>query len=117
MTYPVAVILLQYPTSTLVDFLVGLITPTHSKRGVHVDVVARKIQADESLEDDAPSGESASEENEQAGRSAAISDHIQYSAKLSRLVEFARCIPIERIKQAREGVEERAGAWVQWHVV
>lgn len=39
-----------------INVLVTLATASHGKRGIHVHVVAGKVQTDEQLEDHAPPG-------------------------------------------------------------
>ena len=110
--YPIRIVLLQNPASALIDALVTLITTAHRERRVHVNVMACKIQTDQSLEEDGPARESRCQEDEQARCRAAISDHIQYSTKLCGLIKGTGGVSIERIEQAGERVEEGAGTWV-----
>lgn len=56
-TYPICIIQMQVPVSLLIHLLVTLTASTHREGGIHVDVVARKIQADQSLEHYTPSWE------------------------------------------------------------
>lgn len=114
---PIRIVLLQNPASALIDALVTLITTAHRERRVHVNVMACKIQTDQSLEEDGPARESRCQEDEQARCRAAISDHIQYSTKLCGLIKGTGGVSIERIEQAGERVEEGAGTWVERHIV
>lgn len=40
----------------LINVLVAVIAPTHGQSGIHVHIVAGKVETDKELEDDAPSG-------------------------------------------------------------
>ena len=90
---------------------------SHNQSRIHVHVVRGQVEGDQPLEDDGPAWESGCEENEQAGGGATVSDHVENSAKAGRLLEDARSITVKRIEQARDGVEKRAGAWMEGHVV
>jgi hypothetical protein len=63
-------------------------------------VVARQVQTDKALKDDAPSGPRGSKEDEKAGCGAAVGDHVKYSAESGGLVVPSRSVAIERIQQA-----------------
>jgi hypothetical protein len=95
----------------------ALLGPAHGQRGVHVHVVAREVEGDQTLEEDGPAGEGGRQENQQTRRGAAVRDHVQDGAEARRLLEVARGIAVQRIQQARDAVQERAGARVQRHVV
>lgn len=111
-THVVRVVLLQDPAPAFVDLLVALAGTAHAQRGVHVHVVAGKIQTDQALEDDGPARESGGQEDQQAGRCAPIRHHVQHGTKLCRLVELARGHTIQSIEEAGNAVEQRACAWV-----
>jgi len=55
---------------------VALALAAHDQRGVHVHVVACKVQADQELEDHGEGGFRGGEEDQQAGGSAAVGDHV-----------------------------------------
>ena len=94
-----------------------LAAAAHAQRRIHVHIVARQVQADESLEHNAESGPCARQENEQARGCASIGDHVQHRAKLCALLKVAGCDPVEGIEEAGYAVEYRACAWVERHVV
>lgn len=94
-----------------------LIAPAHSERRIHMNIVAREIQTNQSLEQDRPPRKRAREEDEQARGSAAIGDHVEDRAELGGLVEGTGGVAVEGVEEAGEGVEEGAGAWVEGHVV
>jgi hypothetical protein len=98
-TYVVRVVLLQDPAPALVDILVALSAAAHAQRRIHVHIVARQIQRDEALENNAPPGKCLRQEDEQTGGGAPISDHVQYRAKFRGLLESAGCVAIEGIKE------------------
>ena len=75
-TYVIRIIHIQNPTPTLIHLLMALATPPHAKRSIHMHIMARQIQTNQSLEHDAPTRERAGEENEKAGCSAAIGNHV-----------------------------------------
>lgn len=52
------------------------VAPTHSQGGIHVHVVARKVQADQQLEDDGQARFRRAEEHQQTRRGASIGDHV-----------------------------------------
>ena len=54
----------------------ALALAAHDQRGVHVHVVACKVQADQELEDHGEGGFCGGEEDKQAGGSAAVGDHV-----------------------------------------
>lgn len=77
----------------------------NNQGSVHVHVVAGEVERNQALEDDGPSREGRGQEDKQARGGAAIRDHIQDSAKASRLVEGSGSISVESVKQARNAVE------------
>jgi hypothetical protein len=99
------------------NVLVALALATHDQRRIHVHVVACEIQADQDLEDHREGGFRGGEEDQQAGGSAAIGDHVQDGAETGGLLELARGHAIEGVEQAANGVEEAATARVQRHEV
>lgn len=115
--YLVGVIQAQNPVLGAVNVLVARISAAHDERGVHVHVVARKIDGDEALEEDGPSWEGRRQENEKARGGAAISHHVQHGAEAGRLLEDAGGVAIQGVEQTRYGVEERACSRVERHVV
>lgn len=115
-THLVGVVHVQEPTAALVDLLVAL-PLTHAQRSVHVHVVARQIQTDQDLEDDAVPRESAGQENHETGCCAAVRHHVEHSAKLGALLEIAGSEAIKGIEEAGYAVEQGTGARVERHVV
>lgn len=93
------VILVKDPAAAGVDLLVALIGTTHAQGGIHVHVVTGQVQADQTLEDDSPSGPGGAEEDDQARGCAAICHHVQHGAEGGRLVEITRRISIQCVKQ------------------
>ena len=89
----------------------------HGQCGVHVNVVTGEIQADESLEDDAPSRPGGGQEDEEAGGGAAVRHHVEHCAEGGGLVVASSGHAVERVKEAGYRVEEGACSGVQWHVV
>ena len=90
---------------------------SHNQSCIHVHVVRGQVEGDQPLEDDGPAWESGGKEYEQAGGSATVGDHVENSAEAGGLLEDARSVAIESIKQARDRVEKRASAWVEGHVI
>ena len=113
----VGVVQIQDPAAALVDLLVRLADAAHDQRGVHVHVVAGEVEGDEALEDDGPAREGGGEEDEQARRRAAVGHHVEHGAEARRLAEVARGVAVESVEEARDAVEQRAGARVEGHVV
>lgn len=99
------------------DVLMALALSAHDQSGVHVHVVAGKVQADQALEDHRVGGFGGREEDEQARGGAAVGDHVQDGAETGRLLEFARGKAIESVEKAADGVEEAAAARVKGHEV
>lgn len=95
----------------------ALALAAHDQRGVHVHVMAGKVQANQALEDHRVRRLRSREKDEQTSSSAAISDHIEDSAEARGLLELARSHAIQRIEQAADGVEEAAAARVEGHEV
>ena len=89
----------------------------HDERRVHVHVVTREVERDEALEQDGPAGERRRQEDEQARRGAAVRHHVEDGAEARRLLKVARGVAVQRVEELRDGVEERAGARVEGHVV
>jgi len=56
---------MQDVTPAAIDLLVTLSTSTHGQGGVHVDVMAGQVKTDQALEDNTPSREGRSQEDEQ----------------------------------------------------
>lgn len=96
----VGVVQVQKPALALVDILVARIRAAHNQSSVHVHVVAGEVECNQALEDDGPSREGRGQEDQQARGSAAVRDHVQDSAKASRLVKSSRSIPVESVEQA-----------------
>lgn len=80
-------------------------------------IMARQIQADQALEDDRPAREGAAQEDQEAGRRAAVGDHVEHGPEGRGLAEVARGEAVDGVEDAAEGVEQGAGARVQGHVV
>lgn len=115
--YLVGVVEGEDAAARLVDVLVAVLGAAHGQRRVHVDVVAREVERDEALEEDGPAREGRRQEHEQARRGAAVRHHVEHGAEARRLLKVARRVAVERVEQARDAVEQRAGARVQRHVV
>lgn len=79
--------------------------------------MARKIQADQALEDHAPAGLGRRQKHQQAGSGAAVRHHVQNGAEAGRLLEPASCVAVEGVEEAADAVEEGAAARVQGHEV
>ena len=99
-THPVGIVEVKDLAPRLVDVLVALIRPAHGQSRVHVHVVAGHVEGDQALEDDGPAGEGGGEEDEQAGRRATVSDHVEHSAEAGGLVQVAGGIAVEGVEQA-----------------
>ena len=115
--YFIGVVEVQQLRARLIHLLVTLAAPAHRQRRKHVDVMARQVQADQALKQERPARPGGAEEDEQAGRRAAVRHHVQHGAKLGGLAKVARCYAIEGVEQTRYAVEEGTGSWVQGHVV
>lgn len=111
------VVLVEDPAAAGIDLLVALIRATHAQRGIHVHVVTSQIQADQTLENNGPSGPGRAQENDQAGGSAAVRHHVQHSAEGGRLVEVTRRISIQRVEQTRHAIEKGTCSRVEGHVI
>ena len=116
-SYLVGVVKVHDPASRSTDILVALILPSHAECGVHVHVMAGKVQADQTLEDHTVSWFGRREEDKETGGRAAVRHHVKHGAKTSRLPELARCDPVQRIEEAGDGVEEAAAPGVERHEV
>lgn len=116
-TYPICVVKIQYPASVLINVLVARFRAAHDERGVHVDVMAGKVERDQALEDDGPARERGGQEDKQARGRAAVSDHVENGPEACALLVVAGGVAVEGVEQARDAVEERARARVQRHVV
>lgn len=95
--YIIRVVHLQHPTPALIDLLMALSAPAHAQRRVHVHIMARQIQADQALEDDAPPGECRSQEHKQACCSAPVRHHVQDCTELGGLFKAPCCKSVQRI--------------------
>lgn len=116
-SYPVCIVEIQYPAPILVHVLVARFRAAHDQCGVHVNVVAGKVERDEALEDNGPARERGRQEDEQTRRGAAVRDHVENRAEARGLLVVARRVAVEGVEQAGDAVEERARARVQRHVV
>ena len=116
-THFVRVVEVQDPTPARIHLLMALPLPRHGQRRVHVHVMARQIQADQSLEQNRPSRPGRAQEHQQARRRTSIRHHVEHAAELRRLLEPASRVPVEGVEQAGDGVEQRARARVERHVV
>lgn len=85
--YPVGVVEVEEPALGLVNVLVAGIGAAYDESRVHVHIVAGEVECDEALEDDGPAGESGRQEDEQAGRSAAVRHHVEDSTEARRLLK------------------------------
>lgn len=101
----------------LVDVLVARVGASDDEGGVHVHVVARKVEGDEALEENGPSRKGRGQEDEQARGGAAIRHHVEDGAEARRLLEEAGSVAVESVEQAGDTVEDGAGSGVQRHVV
>lgn len=72
-------------------------------------VVAGEVEGNQALEDDSPAREGGREEDEQAGRGAAVRDHVEDGAEARGLLEEAGGVAVDGVEEARDAVEERAG--------
>lgn len=111
------VVLVQSPVSTGVDLLVALVGSTTAQSGVHVHVVARHVQADQSLEDNGPPRPCGAQKDQQTRRGAAICHHVQDRTESGRLIEVSGSISIQCIQQTGHAIQDGAGARVKGHVV
>lgn len=111
------VVLVEDPAAAGVDLLVALVGTTHAQRSVHVHVVTGQVQANQTLEDDSPSGPGGAQEDNQARGRATVGHHIQHGAESGRLVKVTRRITIQCVEQARDAVKKRTRARVEGHVV
>lgn len=89
----------------------------NDERGIHVHVVAGKIQGNEALEEDGPAREGGGEKDEETGGGATVGDHVEHGTEAGRLLEDAGSPAIEGVEQAGDAVEDGARAWVQGHVI
>ena len=115
--YLVGIVLMHNPALFRRHILMTLALAAHGQRGIHVNVMAGQIQADEALEDHAVGGFGGGQEDEQARGSAAVGHHVQDGAEARALVVAAGGDAVEGVEQARDGVEEAAAARVQGHEV
>lgn len=101
----VGIVQVQKPALALVDILVARVGTANNQGGVHVHVMAGEVERNQALEDDGPSREGRRQEDQQTRGGASIRDHVQDSAKASRLVEGSGSISVESVEQARNAVE------------
>jgi len=101
----------------LIHLLMTLPTPAHRQRRIHLHIVTRQIQTNQSLKQNRPPWKCACEEHQQTCCCAAISDHIQNGAEFCGLLEFSRCHAVEGVQEAGDAVEEGTGAGVEGHIV
>lgn len=116
-THLIRIVQIHDPTPTRADILMALPLPAHGKRGIHVDIMARKVQANQTLENHRVGGLGRGEEDEEAGGGAAVGNHVEHGAEARGLVEFARRPAVHGVEEAGDGVEEAAAAGVQGHEV
>lgn len=69
----------------------------HGQSGIHVDVVTGQVQADQALEDDAPSRPGRGQEDQQTGRGTSIGYHVENCSECGGLVESSGSQAIEGI--------------------
>ena len=91
--------------------------PAHRQRGIHMHIMAREVQTNQHLEDNAVGRFRTGEEDEEAGCCAAVGDHVEDGAEARGLPEFARGEAVQGVEEAGDGVEEAAAAGVQGHEV
>lgn len=84
----------------------------HNKCGIHVDVVAGKVERNQALENDGPSGERRGQEHQEARSRAAVRHHIEHRAKAGALLVVSRGVAIEGVKEAGNTVQDRTRSWV-----
>jgi hypothetical protein len=82
-----------------------------------VDIMARKVQADETLENDAPSWKRAGKEYEEARSCAAIDHHIEDCSELCELLELPCCDAVRSVEETGYSVEKGACSRMERHVV
>lgn len=104
--YIIRVIQIQDPTPLLLNLLVTRCTPIQT--GIHVHIVARQIQRNQTLEQNRPLRIRTAQKTQQTRRCAAVRHHVQHCPKLGGLIEAPRGIPIEGIKETGYSVEESA---------
>lgn len=102
--YIIRVIQIQDPTPLLLNLLVARRTPIQT--GIHVHIVARQIQRNQTLEQNRPLRIRTAQKTQQTRRCATIRHHVQHCPKLGRLVEAPRGIPIEGVEETGYSVEE-----------
>ena len=111
------VVPVQDPAASGLDVLVALAGSPHAEGGVHVHVVARHVQRDQTLEDDRPARPSGTQENQEARGRATIRHHVQDGTKSGGLFEVPSGISVQRIQQTRDTVKNGASPRVEGHVV
>ncbi len=77
----VCVIKIQKPATALVHVLMARVDTSDDEGGVHVHVVAGKVDGDEALEENGPAGPGGREEDEEARGSATIGHHVEDGAE------------------------------------
>lgn len=80
-------------------------------------VVTGHVQADETLEENSPSGPGGAQEDKETCGSAAVGHHVQHSTEGGGLVEVSCCITVQTVQQTGHRVEEGAGPGVEGHVI
>jgi len=101
----------------LIHLLMTLTTPAHRQRRIHLHIVTRQIQTNQSLKQNRPPRKCACEEHQQTGCCASICHHIQYGSELGGLLEFSSCHAVKGVEEAGDAVEEGTCARVEGHVV
>ena len=91
---------MQNPTAILIDLLMACLASTQFETCIHVDIVGSQVQTDEDLKHNTPSRECLSQEDEQAGRGAAVCHHVEDSAERCRLIISACCYAVEGVEEA-----------------
>ena len=107
-TYLVGIVQIQDPASGPIDTFVACLPTSHDQGCIHVDVMAREVQGDETLEQEGPSWPCRRKEDQETRRCATICNHIEDGTKSRRLFEVSRSISIKRVEKARDAVEEGA---------
>lgn len=111
------VVPVQDPAASGLDVLVALAGPPHAEGGVHVHVVARHVQRDQTLEDDRPARPGGAQEDQEARGRAAVCYHVQDGTVRGRLFKVPSGISVQRIQQTRDTVEDGASPRMEGHVI
>lgn len=89
----------------------------HSQRSIHMHIMTREIQCNQTLKQHRMTRHGQGEKNQQTSRRAAIGNHIQHGAETCGLGESSRCETVEGVEETADAVEGTAAAGVEGHVV